>query len=147
MGDKFKNFYKLKNFALVLGLFATGALSVIAFTPLSTIWFHHVSGLTPELTDFSSTPTRILFIIPLLHVGVCFLQASLVAAKYTKAIIKSTGIEVAVIFIFLSIGIIYFNMVGVIAAVLALLLGRLFSNGYLSIPVIRIIGGRVERSS
>ena len=139
MGDKFKNFDKLKNFALVLGLFATGALSLIAFTPLSTIWFHHVSGLTLELTNFSSTSTRIIFILPLLNVGVCFLQACLVAAKYTKAIIKSTGIEVAVIIIFLSIGIIYFNMVGVIAAVMALLIGRLFSNVYLSIPVVRII--------
>jgi len=139
MGDKFKNFHKLKNFALALGLFATGALSVIAFAPLSTIWFHYISGLTRELTDFSLTPTRIIFIIPFLHVGVCFLQASLVAAKYTKAIIKSTGIEVAVITIFLSIGIFYFNMVGVIAAVLALLLGRFFSNVYLSIPVVRII--------
>ena len=134
IGQKFENFKRLKNFALGLGLFATGGLSLIAFTPLSTVWFQDILGLSSELTNFSMTPIRIIFIIPLLHVLVCFLQSSLIAARFTGAVIKSTAIEVTAIIVFLFIGIHYFDMVGIIAAVLALIFGRFFSGIYLSIP-------------
>jgi len=134
IGQQFENFKRLKNFALGLGLFAAGGLFLIAFTPLSTGWFHDISGLSTELTNFSMTPTRMIAIIPLLHVLVCFLQSSLIAARFTGAVIKSTAIEVTAIIGFLFIGIHYFDMIGIIAAVLALIVGRFFSGAYLTIP-------------
>jgi hypothetical protein len=134
IGRKFEHFKRLKNFALGLGLFATGGLSLIVFTPLSTGWFHYISGLSSELTNFSMTPIRIIFIIPLLHVFVCFLQSSLIAARFTGAVIKSTAIEVTAIIVFLFIGIHYLDMIGIMAAVLAMLFGRFFSGMYLTIP-------------
>jgi hypothetical protein len=134
IGQQFENFKRLKNFALGLGFFATSGLFLIAFTPLSTGWFHDISGLSSELTNFSMTPIRFIAIIPLLHVLVCFLQSSLIAARFTGAVIKSTAIEVTAIIVFLFIGIHYLDMIGIMAAVLAMLLGRFFSGMYLTIP-------------
>ncbi len=134
IGQQFENFKRLKNFALGLGFFATGGLFLIAFTPLSSGWFHAISGLSFELTNFSMTPTRIIAIIPLFHTLVCFLQSSLIAARFTGAVIKSTAIEVTVIILFLFIGIHYLDMIGIMAAVFAMIFGRFFSGVYLTIP-------------
>jgi hypothetical protein len=133
IGQQFENFKRLKNFALGLGFFAAGGLFLIAFTPLVTGWFHDISGLSSELTNFSMTPTKIIAIIPLFHVLVCFLQSSLIAGRFTRAVIKSTAIEVTVIVVFLFIGIHYFDMIGITAAVLALMAGRFFSGTYLMV--------------
>lgn len=146
IGQNLKNFKKLKNFSLGIGIFAAGGLLVIAFTPFSTIWFHNISGLTWELTNFSIAPTRIISIIPFLHVFVCFLQSVLIVAKFTDAITKSTAIEVTTVIVFLLIGIHYFDMVGVIAAVVALLLGRFCSNAYLHIPLVKALKTKSNRS-
>jgi hypothetical protein len=133
IGQQFENFKRLKNFALGLGFFAAGGLFLIAFTPLVNGWFHDISGLSSELTNFSVTPTKIIAIIPLFHVLVCFLQSSLIAGRFTRAVIKSTAIEVTVIVVFLFIGIHYFDMIGITAAVLALMAGRFFSGTYLMV--------------
>jgi len=135
IGRQLENFKKLKNFALGLGLLATVGLFLIAFTPLSTGWFHDISGLSKELTNFSMSPTRIIAIIPLLHILVCFFQSSLIAGRFTRAVIKSTAIEVTAIVVFLFIGIHYFDMIGITAAVLALMVGRFFSGVYLMVPL------------
>jgi hypothetical protein len=135
IGQQFENFKRLKNFALGLGFFAAGGLFLIAFTPLVTGWFHDISGLSSELTNFSMTPTKIIAIIPLFHVLVCFLQSSLIAGRFTRAVIKSTAIEVTVIVVFLFIGIHYFDMIGITAAVLALMAGRFFSGTYLMVQL------------
>ena len=138
IGQQFENFKRLKNFALGLGLFATGGLFLIAFTPLSTVWFQDISGLSTELTNFSTSPTRIIAIIPLLHVLVCFLQSSLIAGRFTRAVIKSTAIEVTAIVLFLFIGIHYFDMIGITAAVIALIVGRFFSGTYLMVTLYKV---------
>jgi hypothetical protein len=135
IGQQFRHFKKLKNFALALGLLATAGLFLIAFTPMAKGWYQDISGLSTELTDFSMSPTRIIAIIPLLHVLVCFLQSSLIAGRFTRAVIKSTAIEVTAIVLFLFIGIHYFDMIGILAAVLALIAGRFFSGAYLTIQL------------
>jgi hypothetical protein len=145
IGQQFENFKRLKNFTLALGLVATGGLFLIAFTPLATGWFQDISGLSTELTSFSISPTRIIAIIPLLHVLVCFLQSSLIAGRFTRPVIKSTAIEVTAIVVFLFIGIHYFDMIGITAAVLALMVGRFFSGTYLMVPLNKALQTKSSR--
>ena len=145
VGRQFEQFKRLKNFALGLGLFAAGGLFLIAFTPMGIGWFRDISGLSTELTHFSMSPTRIIAIIPLLHVLVCFLQSSLIAGRYTRAVIKSTAIEVTAIVLFLFIGIHYFDMVGITVAELALIAGRFFSGTYLMIPLYKALKIKSDR--
>jgi len=70
----------------------------------------------------------------------------LIVAKFTDAITKSTAVEVTTVIVFLLIGIHYFDMVGVIAAVVALLLGRFCSNAYLHIPLVKALKTKSNRS-
>jgi hypothetical protein len=46
MGEEKKNFIPLRNFAYSLGAVLTIVLALVAFTPLSDIWFRVVSGLS-----------------------------------------------------------------------------------------------------
>ena len=68
LGDRREHYESLRNFGFILALSTSTTLGVIAFSPLSTLWFHHVSGLSVELTRFSLLPTRIFTLLPALTV-------------------------------------------------------------------------------
>jgi hypothetical protein len=134
MGEKNKNFKMLRNFAIYLGIGVVLALSLITFTPLSYIWFHKVSGLSIELTQFARLPAQILTILPALTVLISFQRALLVKNERTTPITIATSIEVVAIFTILFVAIAVFNPIGAIAAAIALVIGRLSANTYLLIP-------------
>lgn len=134
MGNKAEGYIPLRNFAFILGVFVVSTLSLIAFTPLSGIWFGEISGLSAELTRFAKLPTQILAIIPGFSVWLSFQRAVLVYFRKTPPITWATVIEFSGILIFLIILINYFNAIGVIAAATALVVGRLMANAYLISP-------------
>jgi len=138
-------FYKpLRNFAVLLGLIVTAGLSFVAFTPLSFLWFHKVSGLSLELTRFTNLPTRIMSIMPGLMVLLSFQRALLVNNKKTKPITIATIIEVVAIIAVLLFTIDFFGIVGAIAAALSLIIGRLLANGYLFIPAFQVLRNKKQ---
>lgn len=134
MGSKKEGYPELRKFAWFLGVFVVMMLSLIAFTPLSRIWFAEVSGLSVNLTQFAKLPTQILAIIPGLSVWLSFQRAILVYHRTTPPITWATVIEFSGIVIILFIFINYFNAIGIIAAAMALVLGRIMANAYLIAP-------------
>lgn len=131
LGDEHQHFPELARFALWLGLATSLALGLVAFTPLASVWFGTVSGLTPELTSFALAPVRILVPIPALSVILSLQRAVLIQARKTHPITVATSIEVmgiAVLFVALGWGL---DLVGVTAAFLAFLGGRTASVLYL----------------
>lgn len=139
LGKNNERLRELSRFALGLGLSSSAALALIAFTPLSSIWFGTISGLTPELTAFAIVPTRILVALPALSVFLSFQRAILVQGHYTRPITWATLSEVvgiAVLFATLGTGL---DMVGVTAASLSFIGGRLLSNLYLIPPCLRVV--------
>lgn len=138
LGEKDENLAGLKRFALRLGAFASGSLMLVAFTPLSLLWFEKVSGLAPELARFSLWPTRILVLLPALTVLLSFFRAYLVRHHVTKPITVATGIEVGVIISVLLMTIHGLNFIGIIAAAMAMILGRFLADVYLVYPVMRV---------
>lgn len=131
LGDEHQHFPELARFALWLGLATSLALGLVAFTPLASVWFGTVSGLTPELTSFTLAPVRILVPIPALSVILSLQRAVLIQARKTHPITVATSIEVmgiAVLFVALGWGL---DLVGVTAAFLAFLGGRTASVLYL----------------
>ena len=147
LGKKKEGYKQLKRFVLIVGSVVVLALGVIAFTPLSKIWFHNVSGLSTELTELARIPLMILVLIPGTSFLLSFQTAILVEARNTKPISIATGIEFSTIILVLIISIKYFSAVGVVAAVLAFIIGRLASNGYLLGPMLKEIrknAGNVE---
>ncbi|HET56517.1 MAG TPA: hypothetical protein ENN33_15070 [Ignavibacteria bacterium] len=128
------NYKKLRNFASVGGISVVLILALVAFTPLSHLWFEEVAGLTKDLADFSMTPLMIMILMPGLTFLISFQRSVLVNAKHTKPITIATLTEVSSIVLILLITINWLNWIGVIAATTAYVLGRLAANTYLMKP-------------
>ena len=132
LGKRLEHFPELARFATGLGLFASGGLALVAFTPLADFWFITVSGLEPELAAFALVPVRILAILPAFTVLLSFQRALLVQGRRTRPITIATALEVATVAVtFTALGW-WVELVGVTAAVLAFVTGRLVSVSYLA---------------
>jgi Na+-driven multidrug efflux pump len=121
-----------------LALVSTGLLLIISLSPLAKLWFHDVSGLSIELTEFALLPLIIISIMPFLSVFVSFQRSILVAFKRTSPITPATAIEVIGILIVLYLCIAGFDLVGAVAAMCAFIIGRLGAIAYLYPPYIKI---------
>jgi hypothetical protein len=124
---------KLRQFAWLLGAVNSGLLIIIAFSPAVTIWFRDISGLSTELARMAILPMRVFAIIPALEVLLAFQRAQFVVGKETRPITRATVIEVAVITTVLLLVVTGTNMIGVTAAALAALSGRLCAVSYLQL--------------
>lgn len=134
MGEENKEYISLRNFAIYLAVGASTALAIVSFTPLAYIWFHSVSGLSQELTRLALLPTRILVLIPGLTVMLSFMRSILVNNQRTKPITIATVTEVTGILGVLFLTIHVYDLVGVIAASIALVIGRFLADVYLINP-------------
>lgn len=134
IGENNENYRKIRSFGFLLGISLVSGLGLIAFTPLSWIWFHLLSGLSEELTKYSIIPTMILVLLPGLTVLLSYQRAILVNARKTHSINIGTIIETISIVLFLFIFISVLNLSGIISAALSLLLGRSMGNFFLFFP-------------
>lgn len=134
MGEHHENYFILKKFAWIMGIGVVSVLSLVAFTPLSSIWFNEVSGLSVELSRFAFMPLIILATMPGLTVLISFQRAVLVEANNTKPITLATAAEFFGIVIVLFVLIKYFSAVGIVAAAVSFICGRLAANFYLAKP-------------
>ncbi len=131
MGDRFEHFRELRRFGMKLGVATTAGLALVAFTPLSDVYFVTISGLSPELAGFALTPTRIIVLLPALSVLLSMQRAILVESRRTHRITVASAVEVATVavtFTTLGWGL---DFVGATAAFAAFFAGRLASNAYL----------------
>lgn len=139
LGRRGEHTREVARFGLWLGLASSGALALVAFTPLAGFWFETVSGLAPRLAAFARVPTMVLVPLPALSVLLSFQRAVLVMGRTTGSITTATTIEVvaiAALFPVLGWGV---GLVGVTAAAVAFLCGRCAGNLYLMRPVARTL--------
>ena len=132
LGDRFEHFPELRTFAIWLGGATTLGLALVAFTPLSDIYFITISGLSPELARFALTPTRVIVLLPAMSVVLSLQRALLVESRRTRHITVASALEVttvAILFTGLGFGL---DLVGATAAFAAFFGGRLMSNVYLA---------------
>lgn len=135
--SKSHNYKMLRNFATAGGLSVVFTLALVAFTPLSHLWFEEVAGLTKDLADFSIMPLMIMILMPGLTFLNSFQRSVLVNAKHTKPITIATITEVSSIILILLVTINWLNWIGVIAATTSYVLGRLAANIYLMKPFLK----------
>ena len=131
MGERFAHLRELRRFAKTLGVVTSGGLALVAFTPLSPIYFETISGLTPELSAFAFTPVLLIVLLPALTVQLSLQRAILVESRRTRHVTIASAIEVgsiAACFLSLGWGV---QVIGVTAAFASFLCGRVASNGYL----------------
>ncbi|MBD3413784.1 MAG: hypothetical protein GF421_05040 [Candidatus Aminicenantes bacterium] len=139
LDKKNKAFPVLRKFAVLLGLGASLGLSLVAFTPLSEVWFQQISGLSGELSRFAVRPTQILFLLPGLSVMLCFQRAIIIKKEKTKPVTIATAVELIGVIIFLIFTIHWFNWVGAVCAAVSMTLGRLAADIYLLRPFSRAL--------
>ena len=137
----------LGRFTAGLGLAATAALAAIVFTPLATVWFETISGLTPDLAAFAYTPARLAVPVVALSVVMSFERSILIKGRRTRPITVATAIEVVVIAAAFVAGAWGLGWVGVTAAFAAFVAGRFASTGYLLLPVRRSLRGAASGSA
>lgn len=132
-----EGYTELRNFAAALGAVLVIIISLVAFTPLSGVWFSDVSGLSPLLSSFAGDVLKILIIFPALEVLINFQRAVLVDTRTTRPITFATVAEVLGIVVVLFISVKIFNTAGAVAAALAYMTGRLLANIYLFPPFLK----------
>ncbi len=123
-----RNYRHLARFAAGMATAVTLGLALFAFTPLGRLWFENVAGLKPDLAVFAYLPLRILVFMPALSVWMSFQRSSLMNARMTTPITLATGVEIGVILLVLGITVGPGHMVGVTAAAIAYITGRLCAN-------------------
>ena len=133
-GDRREHYESLRNFGFILALSTSSILGVIAFSPLSTLWFHHVSGLSVELTRLSLLPTRIFTLLPALTVLLALQRSLLLHSRNTGPITWATAVEVIGVSAVLTLAIHGFDLIGAVAAAVAMVFGRLLGNLWLIQP-------------
>lgn len=138
IGENWEGFKLLRNFAFFSGGIAALLLITIAYSPLAEIWFNSISGLSMELTNFARLPLKILAIFPALTFLISFQRAILVNSRHTSPITLGTVIEVSTILTILLVLVHYLNFIGVIAATIAYLVGRIFAITYLMSPFLKM---------
>jgi progressive ankylosis protein len=131
LDDRPRQRRQLARFAAGLGLGAAGGLGLLAFTPLAHLWFEGLTGLTPALSQLAIPAIRLLVGLPALEVLLAYQRSPLVLARRTPPITRATAIEVSLIVIVLAATVQPLGMVGVLAASLAMVIGRLGANAYL----------------
>jgi hypothetical protein len=137
--DRLESYRRLRDFGMKLALVSSGALGLIAFTPLAHVWFGRVSGLSEELTQLAIVATRILTLLPALTVLLTVERALLIHERRTRPITGATGVEVVTIVAVCAVGIYLLDGIGVYAAAAALLFGRIGGNVFLTVPCVRAI--------
>jgi hypothetical protein len=134
MGRDHEHFQPLARFALTLALSSTVAFALVALTPLADIWFVTVSGLSPELAEFAFLPAAILVPMASLSVLLSFQRGILVVSMTTRPITIATALEVGGIAVLFPLLGWKLGMVGVTAAALSIILGRIAANSFLIGP-------------
>lgn len=131
MGNKRQGFAALHSFALKIASFFILILFVIAFTPLGDLWFNKIAGLDGPLLLLTELPLKIMVFLPGISVMFCWQRAVAIYSKSTKIVTKATIYEVSAMSVVMLISVYANAWNGVIAAAMALTVGRIVSFIYM----------------
>jgi hypothetical protein len=130
-GRRLENVPLLARFGVALAVLSTTALALVVFTPVVDLWFVRVSGLAPNLAELAVTPARISVILPAVAVLIAFQHGILVRGRRTRPVTAATALEVsgiALLFALFGWGL---GLMGVTAAMAAMVGGRTLGNVFL----------------
>jgi len=131
LGRSWDHYPLVRRFATALGLAAVVGLALIVCTPLADSWLLRLSGLSPELAGYARLPLRILVLMPALSMWLSWQRSLCVATRHTGPITWASALEIGTILVVLALTIHLGHWVGITAAAVAFMAGRLASNLYL----------------
>lgn len=114
----------LRHFSHILAAIVSGALLVIAATPLGHWWFARVSALPRELVTLSSVTLWISFLLPAITVWQSFYQGTIVHSHRTRGIPEAMAVFLLVMSALLVGGIGWQRIAGLYVGQVALVAGN-----------------------
>ncbi len=144
IGDGFEHYRRLRNFAYGLAGTTLALLLLVSFSPLFDLYFGILSNLPEDLVSFARIPVQIMAIVPALEVLMSLQRAVLVKAHRTGPITLATAIELMVLYAGLTLAIDYYDLVGALAAGLAIVAGRLAGYLVLIPPALHALRGQPQ---
>ncbi len=130
----------LQRFAAWLAALTTAALLAIAATPLTTVWFEHVSGLTPQLVALARMGLWIALPIPALTALQKWYEGAVVHSRRTRGITEAVAIFLLIDGAILWAGVASGQMAGLYVGLAAFVIGGLAQTAWLrqrSRPAVR----------
>lgn len=143
--DKPHSSPSLRRFATLLTTLTTLMIVIIAATPLATIWFGRVSGLSPALVVLAQTSLWLALPLPGLNVMQSWYQGALVHIRSTRGVTEAMGIFLVITTAILSAGVAWGQIAGLYIGLVAFGAGSLTQTAWLwhrSRPVMRHLASR-----
>jgi len=134
----------LRRFTLALACALSGALALLALTPLGRAWFVHVAGLPPALVALAVTGLALSVAFPAVSAATSLWQGALVHARATRGVTESVVVFLAAAAAGLGAGVAWDGAPGLWIAAPALVAGSVAQAAWLRLrarPVLRAIAG------
>lgn len=138
----------LRRFTMLLSIGTTGALLLIAVTPLSRFWLQNFSGLSPELAALARSGLWFGLLLPGLNSLQSWYQGALLNSGKTRGISEAVAIFLSVTGLTLLGGVIWGQTIGLYVSLGAFSFGMLVQTIWLWVrgrPVLRALYERDHR--
>ncbi|UCC87138.1 MAG: hypothetical protein JSV81_20165 [Anaerolineales bacterium] len=143
--DEPKSTHSLHRFATWLSILTTLLLLAIASTPLSIMWFKHLSALTPQLATMAHLSLWIALPIPGLNALQSWYQGAIMHKRRTRAITEAVAIFLLASSAILAAGVGWGQVTGLFIGMAGFGIGSLAQTAWLwyrSRPVLRDLRAR-----
>jgi hypothetical protein len=124
---------ELWRFTLVLAAATTAVISLLAFTPLATVWFGTVAGLSPPLQSLAVLGLALVVPVPATRVLQSWYQGVLVANRRTSGVSESVAVFAITSAGALAVFVAHPVGPGLLGALIAFTLGRIAQTAYLAL--------------
>ena len=104
---------QLQRFALLLSIFTTLPVAIVAITPLSTLWFGLLSYLEPQLVQLARVALPLALFLPFSQAWISWFQGTMVHARRTRGITESVAINLVLLIIVLFAGVAWGQVPGI----------------------------------
>ncbi len=135
----------LRRFSLILAASTTGLLLLMALTPLSSVWFEQISGLSPDLAALAHTGLWLALPLPAISALQSWFQGTIVHSRRTRGITEATVIYLVCMSAMLMAGVAWGQAAGLYIALGASTLSVAAQLGWLwrrSRGAVRAFAGR-----
>jgi hypothetical protein len=129
--DKPNSYSSLRKYALILVSLTTGLLFLITATPLSTIWFKHITALPSSLIPLANTALWFSLFIPGANAFQSWYQGLILHSGKTRGIPEAVAIFLAITIITYIFGIFLIDLPGLYIGVLGFSLGMVGQAAWL----------------
>jgi Na+-driven multidrug efflux pump len=122
---------RVRVFALGVSAIFSLLLGVVAFTPLYGVVMGGIYNLSPALQNLARPPVQVMALYPLLMGAQAVLRGVLIRGGSTGTVRSAMAVNVLTLTAMVVVGVVLFDLTGVMVAALAVLVGGLAELGWL----------------